>query len=262
MNKKAILALLLAIMLPLTGYWLVKYFSKDAVNMPRRFFFDDVVSVSKNGKIATDTVWHQVRNIELTNQLGKKVSLNDLRGKILVVDFFFTSCPSICPGLARNMKRLQDSYIKNDSIVQFLSISIDPTRDSVPRLRAFADKYKVNHDSWWFLTGDKKDIYDFAIKEMKANVADVGADTAFPHTENFFLLDTNRVIRGWYNGFDTTKLAQLAKDIPTIMLERDKKSPSVFRDFIPILPVIFVGIGLIILLMAILNRNKKLKTNY
>ena len=57
---------------------------------------------------------------------------------------------------------------------------------------------------------------------MKANVADVGADTAFPHTENFFLLDTNRVIRGWYNGFDTTKLAQLAKDIPTIMLERGK----------------------------------------
>ena len=97
---------------------------------------------------------------------------------------------------------------------------------------------------------------------MKANVADVGADTAFPHTENFFLLDTNRIIRGWYNGFDTVKLAKLAKDIPTIMLERDKKAPSVFRDFIPILPVIFVGIGLIILLMAILNRNKKLKPQY
>ena len=262
MNKKATLALLLAIMLPLTGYWLVKYFSKDAVQMPKRYFYDDVAATSKNGKFTTDTAWHKVKNIHFTNQLGKKVSLDDLHGKIIVVNFFFTHCPSICPGLSRNMKRLQDSYIKNDSIVQFLSVSIDPVRDTVARLRAYADRFNANHDSWWFVTGDKKEIYDFAIKEMKANVADVGADTAFPHTENFFLLDTNRIIRGWYNGFDTVKLAQLAKDVPTIMLERDKKAPSVFRDFIPILPVIFVGIGLIILLMALLNRNKKLKPQY
>lgn len=257
MNKKALLALLLAIMLPMTGYWLVKYFSKDAVHMPPRYFFDDVVIGEKQGKKITDTVWHRVSNISFTNQLGKKVSLDELHGKILVVDFFFTTCPSICPGLARNMKRLQDSYIKNDSIVQFLSVSIDPERDSVPRLRAFADKYGANHDSWWFVTGDKKQIYDFAIKEMKANVADVHADTAFPHTENFFLLDTNRVVRGWYNGFDTLKLAQLAKDIPTLMLERDKKAPSLFRDFIPILPIIFIGLGIIIFGIAWLSSGRK-----
>ncbi len=249
-------------MLPLTGYWLVKYYSKDAVHMPRRYFFDDVAQTEKNGKISTDTIWHSVKNMSFTNQLGKKVSLDDLRGKILVVDFFFTTCPTICPGMAANMKRLQNSYIKNDDIVQFLSISIDPERDSVPRLRAFADKYHANHDSWWFLTGDKKQTYGLAIQEMKANVADVQADTAFPHTENFFLLDTNRVVRGWYNGLDTLALAGLAQDIPTLMLERDKKAPSVFRDFIPILPVIFVGIGIIILGIALLNRNRKRKLPY
>ncbi len=261
-NKKSALALLLAIMLPMTGYLLVKYFSKDAVHMPKHYFFDDVVKNESNGKRSEDTVWHRVRNVHFTNQLGKKVSLDDLHGKILVVDFFFTSCPSICPGLARNMKRLQDSYVKNDTIVQFLSVSIDPERDSVPRLRAFADRFQANHDSWWFLTGNKKDIYDLAINEMKANVADVHADTAFPHTYNFFVLDSNRIVRGWYNGFDTTQLAQLARDIPTLMLERDKKAPSVFRDFIPILPVIFVGIGIIILGVALLSRNKKIKPRY
>lgn len=262
MNKKAFLALTIAIMLPMTGYWMVKFFSKDAVHMPRRYFYDNVQTIEKNGKKIDDTIWHQVKNIQFTNQLGKKVSLDDLKGKIIVVDFFFTSCPSICPGLARNMKRLQDSYKKNDTIVQFLSVSIDPETDSVPKLRAFADRYHANHDSWWFVTGDKKEIYDFALKEIKASVADVGVDTAFVHTENFFLLDTNRVVRGWYNGFDTTKLAQLAKDIPTVMLERNKKAPSVFRDFIPILPVIFVAIGILMLAMALLNKNRKQKLPY
>ena len=230
--------------------------------MPKRYFYDSVQTAENNGKKYPDTVWHRVSNMNFTNQLGKKVSLNDLHGKILVVDFFFTTCPSICPGLAHSMKRLQDSFKQNDSIVQFVSISIDPERDSVPRLRAFADKYNANHDTWWFLTGDKKQTYDLAIKEMKANVADVGADTAFPHTENFFLLDTNRVIRGWYNGFDTLKLAQLAHDIPTLMLEKAKNAPSVFRDFIPILPVIFIGIGIIFLGVALLTRNQKRKIPY
>ncbi len=262
MNKKALLALLLAIMLPLTGYFFVKIMSKNAAPMPRKYFYDSVGTIESRGKTMPDTIWHQVSNLHFTNQLGKKLSLDDLKGKIIVIDFFFTSCPSICPGLARNMKRLQDSYKQHDDIVQFLSISIDPERDSVPRLRAFADKYNANHDSWWFVTGDKKEIYDFAIKEMKANVADVGADTAFPHTENFFLLDTNRVVRGWYNGFDTTKLAKLASDIPTVMLERNRKSPSIFREFIPILPVIFVAIGILMLVMALLNKNRKQKFTY
>jgi protein SCO1/2 len=82
------------------------------------------------------------------------------------------------------MKKLQNSFVNsNDSIVQFISISIDPARDSVPQLRKFADRYTFNHDSWWFATGDKQDIYDFAFNELKASVADAEIDTAFiiPH---------------------------------------------------------------------------------
>jgi protein SCO1/2 len=158
------------------------------------------------------------------------------------------------------MKKLQTSYEKNPEIVQFLSISVDPEHDSVSQLRSFADKFDINHDNWWFVTGNKKDIYDFALNEIKASIADSEVDTAFIHTENFFLLDSNRVVRGWYNGFDTLKQAQLAMDIPTLMLERDKKSPSIFREFIPILPIIFIGIGLTFLLVTLLNRYKN-KTN-
>jgi protein SCO1 len=257
MNKKALLALMLAILMPLTGYFLVKYYSKQAVHMPGKYYLPDSVVVrERNGKKVTDTIWHKVKNIQFTNQLGKKVSLDDLHGKIIVLDFFFTRCPSICPGLAKSMKRLQDSFVKNDSIVQFISISIDPEHDSVPQLRKFADRYNINHDTWWMVTGDKKEIYDFAINEIKANVADPGVDTAFIHTENFFVLDSNRIVRGFYNGFDTLKQANLVRDIPLLMLERDKTAPSVFRDFIPILPLIFIAIAIVFIITILLNRKK------
>ena len=256
LNKKTVFALIIAIALPLSGYWIMKYYSQTAVHMPPHYFYDSIVVKEKRGKSYNDTIWHKVKNVTFTNQLGKKVSLDDLHGKILVVDFFFSHCPSICPGMAHSMKKLQQSFQQNPDIVQFVSISVDPENDSVTQLRQFADRFNVNHDSWWFLTGNKAEIYDFALQEMKASIADTEVDTAFIHTENFFLLDTNRVIRGWYNGFDTLAQARLASDIPTIMLEKDKTSPSIFREFIPYLPVIFIGIGLNILLVSLLNKKK------
>jgi protein SCO1/2 len=231
MNKRAILGILLATVLPFTGYLAVKYYSEDAVHMPGRFFYDSVDTVKKDGRVSIDTAWHHVKNIRFTNQLGKTVDLDSLHGKIIVVDFFFTRCPGICPGLAKSMKKLQDSYTNSrDSIVQFISISVDPENDSVPQLRNFADRFTSNHDSWWFVTGNKKEIYDFAFQELKASIADSEVDTAFIHTENFFLLDKNRVVRGWYNGFDSSKMQQLVKDIPLLMLEKSKKRS--FGDFL------------------------------
>ena len=231
MNRTAILGLLLAIVLPLTGYFIVKSYSDNNVHMPGRYFYDSVAVIEKNGRTRTDTLWHSVKNMTFTNQLGKVVTLDSLRGKILVIDFFFSRCPSICPLMAKSMKKLQSSFTNsNDSIVQFISISIDPEHDSVPQLRKFANRYTNNHDSWWFVTGNKKDIYDFALNELKASIADVNVDTAFIHTENFFLLDRNRVVRGWYNAFDTIKQAKLVSDIPLLMLEKKKKRS--FKEFL------------------------------
>lgn len=257
MNRNAILTFLAVLLIPFTGYFIIKYFSKEVIHMPRRYFYDEVMVKEEKGKTTTDTIWHKVRNIEFTNQLGKKVSLNDARGKIIVLDFIFTRCPSVCPGLTKNMKELQNAFVKNPDIVQFLSISIDPEHDSVPHLRKFADRFNANHDSWWFVTGHKKDIYDFAFTEIKASVADTDVDTAFIHTENFFVLDTNRVVRGWYNGLDTAELARLAHDIPTLMLEKDKNKPSALRAFIPVLPIIFAGIGIVILVTIWMNKRRE-----
>jgi protein SCO1/2 len=230
MKKTAFLALLLAILLPSIGYMLVNFYSKKAIQMPPRYFYDSVTVSDKNGKTATDIAWHHVSNMEFTNQFGKKVSFADLKGKIIVLDFFFTRCPSICPRLSKAMKRLQNSFTNNDSIVQFVSISVDPVHDSVPELRKWAEKYQVDPDSWWVLTGNRDSIYHFAINEIKANIADVTVDTSFVHTEDFFLIDKERIIRGWYNGFDSSAQKKLVRDIPLLMLEKDRK--TTFGDFL------------------------------
>lgn len=220
-------------MIPLIGYIILKNAGEDAVVMPRKYLMDSVVTKTVDGKTTTDTIWHRTENIKLVNQLGDSVSLYDIQNRVIVADFFFTRCPNICPLMTRNMARLQQSFSHNNkdgrkvidsSIVRFLSFSIDPARDSVAALKAYADKFGVDHDNWWMLTGNKKTIYDFALNELKLGLVDgEGVDTSFIHTQKFVLLDKDYVVRGYYNGLDTTSLAALAKDIGLLMLEKDKK---------------------------------------
>ncbi|MCW3107647.1 MAG: hypothetical protein JWQ09_2153 [Segetibacter sp.] len=240
MNKKAVLALCIATVIPLIGYLILKKTGEDAVVMPRKYLMDSVITKTVDGKTTTDTIWHKTENVRLVNQLGDSVSLYDIQNRVIVADFFFTRCPSICPEMTKNMARLQQSFSHNNkdgrkvidsSIVRFVSFSIDPERDSVPVLKRYADKFAVDHDNWWMLTGNKKTIYDFALNELKLGLVDgEGVDTSFIHTQKFVLLDKDYVVRGYYNGLDTTSLATLAKDIGLLMLEKDKnKKFNIFQ---------------------------------
>lgn len=231
MSKNSILALSLVVLLPVVSYFIVRAASADAISMPRKYYADSVVTKVVDGKEKSDTVWHKIPNFEFTNQLGKKVSLDDLKGKIIVADFFFTRCPSICPKLTMNMKGLQDALKLRDvtknvdtTFVQFLSFSVDPERDSVAALKNYADRFGVNHDIWWMLTGPKKMIYDFALNEMKLPLQDGGnVDSNFIHTDRFVLIDRDRIVRGYYRGLDTASLSKLAEDMTLLMLEKDPK---------------------------------------
>ena len=231
MSRKAVLALTIAVLLPVFSYFLVKNLSEDAVSMPRKYHPEAITEKVVGGKKVSDTVWHKLANIKLTNQLGNEVSLDDLEGRIIVADFFFTRCPSICPTLTKNMKELQDAMKMKDrrrkidsAFVHFLSFSVDPQRDSVEVLKRYADKYGINHDSWWLLTGPKKEIYDFALNEIKVGMQDgEGVDSNFIHTERFILIDKNRIVRGYYSGLDSTSMSKLAEDITLLMLEKDPK---------------------------------------
>lgn len=256
----------MAILIPLVFYMIA---SRYGVVMPKKYFPDSVLTKIKDGKEITDTIWHKVSDVHLQNQLGEPISLEQEKGKVLVVDFFFTHCASICPILTRNVKRLQDGLkIKNEvkridtTFVRFLSLSVDPVRDSVPVLKKYADRYGVNSDVWWLLTGPKKTIYDFALNELKLGLQDsVSVDSNFVHTDYVALLDKDRVIRGYYHGTDTADLARLADDIVFIMLEKEKNRPSPFTELKPLrIPILIILLGTILGVWYFSRRPKNLKT--
>ncbi|HEX6914798.1 MAG TPA: SCO family protein [Chitinophagaceae bacterium] len=268
MNKKAFFGILIAILIPVTGYLIVKYTSERATVIPRRYYVDDVFEGVKDGKRFSDTVWHRTANFRLVNQFGDTVELYDLQNKIAVVDFIFTRCPSICPPMTKNMRKLQSSFathkagrqVIDSSIVQFISISIDPERDSPRALKAFADRFGVNHDNWWFLTGNKQEIYDFALNEMKLGLVDgEGVDTAFIHTPRFVVLDKNFLVRGYYDGLDSTALGQLAHDVGLLMLEKDQKAEStVFTSILSLSWLWLIVIFMVIVFVLYLRKRRKI----
>lgn len=230
MSKRGILGFALATLVPLAGYLIVDHYGRNAVPIPRYYIPDSVKSVVKDGKTVTDTVFHQVKDFTLTNQLGHKVSLSDFPDKVILVDFFFTSCPGICPELTAHLKHIQDSYVKNDTLLQILSFTVDPERDSVPKLLQYASKYEINPDNWSLLTGDKKEIYDLARNQFFVSLdKGNGGPDDFIHTEKFVLLDKYRFIRGYYNGLDSNDLRKVAFDISTLHLVKDRNRPGLLK---------------------------------
>ena len=262
MNKKGWLAVFVAVVVPLGFYLVAKQYG---VAMPGHYFPDSVVTRMKDGKEINDTIWHKVANIQLQNQLGDTVSLDSLKGKVIIIDFFFTHCASICPYLTRNMRHLQDALKLKDytkrvdtTFVKFISLTVDPEHDSPPVIKKYADRYGVNSDVWWMLTGPKKTIYDFALNELKLGLQDsVSVDSNFVHTDYVALLDKDRVIRGYYHGTDTAAMAKLGDDIVFIMLEKDKNRKSTaFVELKPLLvPIILVLLGTVVGVIY-LNRKK------
>lgn len=257
-NKKALYAVMLAILLPLTAYFIVKRKSETAVTMPRHYLPDSVVTITKKGKRVEDTAWHRLADFTFTNQEGKKVTWDSLRGKIVIADFFFTHCPTICPRMTLNMKRMAESIHNGQRVgdqtnkqVHFISFTIDPERDSVERLKYWADKYQIDPEQWWLLTGDKKAIYDMVIEEMKVGLVDgQGVDTNFIHSDRFVLIDTNRFVRGYYKGLDSVALARLSNDLVLLTLEKDPKGKSFFDGKLELMAIVFLlailGVGLLL----------------
>lgn len=157
--------------------------------------------------------YHTIADFSLINQNGDTITQNDYEGKIYVADFFFTTCPSICPIMTKNMAGIQE-HIKKDPEVMLLSHSVTPQIDSVAQLKKYAIEKGVDDSKWNLVTGDKKQIYELARKSYLA-VKDDGDGGPYDmiHTENFILVDKERRIRGFYDGTKKEEVDQLLEDL-------------------------------------------------
>ncbi|WP_420401677.1 SCO family protein [Flagellimonas sp.] len=157
--------------------------------------------------------YHTIADFELINQNGKKITEDDYQDKIYVADFFFTTCPTICPIMTKNMVEIQNAIMdKND--VLLLSHSVTPAIDSVAQLKKYAKEKGVLDHKWNLVTGDKKQIYELARKSYLAVKTDGdGGPYDMIHTENFILVDKERRIRGFYDGTNREEIDQLLADL-------------------------------------------------
>lgn len=166
-----------------------------------------------------DTIIKPVPPFEFIDQKGEKVNNETFKDKIFIVDFFFTSCPSICPVMTKNMLKIHDAYIDNDKI-KLLSHTIDPKRDSVERLDIYANKIDINtNDKWHFVTAEKEKISKMAEAYMIVAYEDDEVPGGFEHSGYFILVDSQQRIRGYYDGTLDSDTEELITDLQILLNE-------------------------------------------
>ncbi|MDA0194845.1 MAG: SCO family protein [Bacteroidetes bacterium] len=175
-----------------------------------------------DGATVIDTIAHSIAEFKFLNQDSVWVTNSTFNDKIYVADFFFTSCPSICPIMKSQLIRIYDKF-ENEERLKLVSYSIDPEYDTVAVLRDYANALGVSSDRWHFLTGDKNEIYDLGeISYMVAAAEDEESPGGFLHSGAFLLIDGQRRIRGVYDGTVSDQIDELMADIRILLKENEK----------------------------------------
>lgn len=164
--------------------------------------------------------FHQIPSFNFTNQNGEKISDNSFKDKIFIANFFFTACPGICPTTRSKLKLVQEAFL-NDAQVEIISHSITPSDDTVDILKNYADKNGIQSGKWHLVTGDRAEIYHLAKSAYFASedLGNIQNEDDFLHTESLFLVDSNKHIRGIYNGLSKSSIGYLIKDIARLKEE-------------------------------------------
>jgi protein SCO1/2 len=202
--------LICILLVPVLIFMFLKSFGNNTYDIP--IFFEQGVDNPFQECPVADTTQHYIPDFTFVNQKSEAVGSKDMKGKVTVVDFFFTSCPSICPVMSSELERVNDMFREEPSL-QILSISIDPTYDTSEILQDYADKYNASAGKWDFLTGDKDEIYQLAKCGFILPTLDgMGVPDDFAHSDKFVLIDQEGRIRGYYSGTNR-------EDVDLLMLE-------------------------------------------
>ncbi len=166
---------------------------------------------------------HTIGSFSFKNQNNVTITDKDVRGKVFVAEYFFTTCGTICPKMNAQMQGVQKAHAKNSEF-KIVSFTVNPEVDTVEQMKRYAEGHKADANQWWFLTGKKEDLYNlarksfFVLKPAEAkNLGDVGSD--FIHTNNFVLVDKQMRIRGYYDGTSISEVDKLIKDIDQLLAE-------------------------------------------
>jgi protein SCO1/2 len=227
-NKRIgfIIALIIVLIFPLVFFLYFDYLHKHRTTLETDKCLpifgpkEPYVTTDEKGHKKTDTAYFHVPPFSFLDQNGDTVTESIMHGKIVVADFFFTTCKSICIDMTRNLKRVQSTFEKEERRdVLILSHTVDPETDSVGQLFKYSVEKEINSNVWRLLTGDKKEIYKMArygyfITAMQGD----GGPTDFIHDQKFVLIDKEGRIRGYYNGTEDATVDRMIKDIQTLLV--------------------------------------------
>lgn len=217
--KSSILFTLTSLILVACGFENQKNKKAEFPVLGRKQYVEKIV----DGKTVTDTVDHTIPDYKLVNQDSNWVTPETFDGKVYVADFFFTSCPTICPTMKKEMLRVYEAYKENDEVA-IISHTIDPEYDTVALLKDFAEKLDVQAPKWHFVTGEKEDIYELGQKGyMVTAMEDENEVGGFLHSGAFVLVDKEKKIRGVYDGTRSEEVDKLITDIELLLATYDKK---------------------------------------
>lgn len=209
-----------------SGLLLLLLFSACKFNSEKKtlpiFGNRQAVTKTVNGRQVTDTVYQSIPAFKFVNQYGDSVGSKNLQHSIYVADFFFTSCPSICPIMQRNMLNVYNAF-KDTADVKIISYTIDPKHDTVPVLKKYVDKLGISGNSWWLLLGDKDVVYQLANSYLVGVSEDKTAPGGYMHQGYFVLIDKQQRVRGSYDGTDPKQVEQLIADIKILKTEPSGK---------------------------------------
>ena len=181
----------------------------------------EIITKVVDGKTVEEKVYPTIPEFSFRSQYGDTITLKNFKNKIYVADFFFVTCPTICPVMKKNMKKVYEAYHNNPN-VGILSHTIDPDHDSVEVLKTYADDLGIKGRTWLFVTGKREKIYDIGEKHYLVTAhADDKEPGGYIHSGAFVLIDKNKHIRGMYDGTDEKDVQLMIRDMKTLLQEQE-----------------------------------------
>lgn len=220
MNNVKALILGTLLLVPLLVFIFITTFGEHHFTLPT--FFPELDAKGEVVRDAKgDTVFKQLPPFELTSQEGQTISQADLTEGVHVANFFFATCTGVCRKMSSQLSRVQETFRKDPS-VKIVSYTVNPEHDTVEVLQNYAAQYSAEPNQWYFLTGDREQIYSLAQTGYQVPVEQVAGQQDFIHSEKLMLVDKEQRVRGIYDGLDPVDVDRLIIEIKVLLDEYSK----------------------------------------